>query len=91
MGSRSRYTDEQRLAILKELEEHGLSVTLRKHGLYAKSIYLWREKLQNAEHSPTARKRSVDGRNFDVYDERISSSKNCCLRKSSRFESRIPC
>lgn len=60
MKKRPRFTAEQRLAILKEVEEHGLAVTLRKHGLYAKSIYTWREKLQGVDHTPATRKRSVD-------------------------------
>lgn len=59
MGKYRRYTDEQRLVILQEVEEHGLAVTLRKHSLYAKSIYQWRERLQ-AVSQHEARKRSAE-------------------------------
>lgn len=48
MSRDPRFTNEQKLKILQEIEEHGLAVTLRKHKLYAKSIYRWREKLQGS-------------------------------------------
>ncbi|MBI2795029.1 MAG: hypothetical protein HYX66_10320 [Ignavibacteria bacterium] len=39
MSRHSRFKAEQKLKILREVEEHGLAVTLGKHGLYTKSIY----------------------------------------------------
>lgn len=51
MGKQRRFTDEQRLVILQEVEENGLAVTLRKHSMYAKTIYQWKERLQQfAQH-----------------------------------------
>ena len=46
MGKQRRFTDEQRLVILHEVEENGLAVTLRKYSMYAKTIYQWKERLQ---------------------------------------------
>lgn len=34
------------MAILKEAETEGVTQTIRKHGLYAKMIYRWREQLE---------------------------------------------
>ena len=39
MSQKPRLTDEQKQHILREVEEHGLAVTCRKHKVYAKSIY----------------------------------------------------
>ena len=42
---RRKFTAEQKLAILKEAETEGVTATLRKHGIYAKMIYRWKEQL----------------------------------------------
>ena len=42
---RRKFTVEQKLAILKEAETEGVTPTLRKHGIYAKMIYRWKEQL----------------------------------------------
>lgn len=60
MSRDPRFTDEQKLKILHEVEEHGLAVTLRKHKLYAKSIYRWREKLQTTDRVVEEPKRAID-------------------------------
>jgi len=39
-----KWTKEEKLAILKEVEGEGLEVTLRKHGIYPSSYYSWRKK-----------------------------------------------
>jgi len=49
------FTDEQRREILREVEEHGLAITLRKHGIYAKSIYRWRERFAGQDGQPERR------------------------------------
>ncbi len=38
MAARRKFSDAEKQAILREIEEHGFAVTLRKHHLYAKSI-----------------------------------------------------
>ena len=44
------FTEQQRLAILKEADEHGVAVTVRKYGLVASMIYKWRDRV--AQGSP---------------------------------------
>ena len=60
MSLKQQFTDEQKQLILREVEEHGLAVTLRRHGLNARSIYRWREKLQNPDRRLEERKRAPD-------------------------------
>lgn len=45
MSKRRVFTEEQRLAILKEADEHGVAVTVRKYGLVASMIYKWRDRI----------------------------------------------
>ncbi len=42
---RRTFTAEQKLAILKEVETEGVTPTIRKHAIYAKMIYRWKEQL----------------------------------------------
>lgn len=39
------YTEQQRLAILKEADENGVAVTVRKYELAASMIYKWRDRV----------------------------------------------
>lgn len=39
---RRTFSTKEKLAILEEIERDGLAVTLRRHGLYAKTITQWR-------------------------------------------------
>jgi putative transposase len=39
-----KWSKEEKLAILKEVKEHGREVTLRKHGVYTSTYYSWRKK-----------------------------------------------
>lgn len=41
-----KWTKEEKLKILREIEEEGLPVTLRKYGIYPSSYYSWRKKLK---------------------------------------------
>jgi putative transposase len=43
---RRKFSVDEKLAILKEAETEGVTQTIRKHGLYAKMIYRWREQLE---------------------------------------------
>jgi Transposase. len=40
-----KFTLEQKLAILKEVSENGVTVTLEKHGIFPATYYQWRKKL----------------------------------------------
>lgn len=52
MSKRRVFTEEQRLAILKEADEHGVAVTVRKYGLVASMIYKWRDRIaKDAPHA----------------------------------------
>jgi putative transposase len=39
-----KWTKEEKLAIIKEGEEHGTQLTIRKHGVYPSTYYSWRKK-----------------------------------------------
>jgi len=41
---RRTWTKEEKLSILKEAQDSGVEVTLRKHGLYPATYYSWKEK-----------------------------------------------
>ena len=45
--SRIKYSKEQKLQIIKEASEQGVTVTLEKHGIYAATFYSWRKKLDS--------------------------------------------
>lgn len=45
--AKRKWTKEEKLSLLKEVEQEGLQVTLRKHGIYPSTYYTWRRKLQN--------------------------------------------
>ncbi len=47
MGQKRRWTAEEKLLILKESETEGVTPTIRKHGLYAKTLYEWKDKYQS--------------------------------------------
>lgn len=47
MMEKRKFTKEEKLAIIKEVSEHGLKSTLEKHSLYAASYYSWKKKLDD--------------------------------------------
>lgn len=40
-----KFTVDQKLAILKEASENGVTVTLEKHGIFPATYYQWKKKL----------------------------------------------
>ena len=44
MNQKRTFTKQEKLAILKEAGEHGVKVTLEKHGIYPATYYSWRKK-----------------------------------------------
>lgn len=42
-----KYTQEEKLSIIKEAGEHGVKVTLSKYDLYPATYYYWKKKLLN--------------------------------------------
>jgi len=47
MSTKRRWTTEEKLAILKEAEELGVTATIRKHGIYSKTFYQWKDRYQH--------------------------------------------
>ena len=41
---RREWTAKQKLEILQEAEQLGITATLRKHGIYSNTLYQWKEK-----------------------------------------------
>lgn len=46
MNAKRTFTKEQKLSILKEAAENGVTLTLEKHGIYPAAYYSWRKKLK---------------------------------------------
>ncbi len=44
MKTKRSWTVEQKLSILKEAEESGVTATIRKHQIYGNTLYEWRQK-----------------------------------------------
>jgi putative transposase len=46
MNRKRTFTQDEKLKILKEAGEHGVKMTLEKHGIYPVTFYSWRKKFQ---------------------------------------------
>ena len=46
MAKKRNWSKEEKLALLQEVEQAGLQLTLRKHGIYPSTYYSWRKKYQ---------------------------------------------
>ena len=44
MTNKRTFTKEEKLQILKEVEQNGIKITLEKHGIYPASYYSWKKK-----------------------------------------------
>ena len=44
---RRKFSKEKKLSILKEASQHGVTITLKKYGVYLASYYVWRKKLHS--------------------------------------------
>lgn len=42
--ARKKWTKEEKLQIVKEAEEFGTEITIRKYGVYPSTFYVWRKK-----------------------------------------------
>ena len=40
---RRKFSKEEKLSILKEASEHGVTITLEKYGVYPASYYAWKK------------------------------------------------
>ena len=48
MAKKRKWSKEEKLKIIKEVETNGLQETLRKHGIYPATYYSWRKKYQQS-------------------------------------------
>ena len=48
MEKNKKFTEKEKLTILKEGEEKGVKVTLEKYGLYPATYYYWKKKVSSA-------------------------------------------
>ena len=46
MTEKRKFTKEEKLQLLKEVEEHGVKTTLEKHGIYPATYYSWKKKYE---------------------------------------------
>ena len=44
---RRKFSKEEKLSILKEASQHGVTITLEKYGVYPASYYAWKKKLHS--------------------------------------------
>ncbi len=42
-----KFSEKEKLAILKEASDHGVNVTLEKYGLYPATYYYWKKKYES--------------------------------------------
>ncbi|MFN0216597.1 MAG: transposase [Saprospiraceae bacterium] len=62
---RRTWTKEEKISILKEAEEKGVEVTLRKHGLYPATYYSWKSKArQGGQEGLLRSKRTTKDSNY---------------------------
>lgn len=72
MSKKRKWSKEEKLAIIEEVEKGGLQETLRKHGIYPSTYYSWRKRYQasgEAGLDQQARQRADRGRIRELEDE----------------------
>lgn len=52
-----KWSKAEKLEVLKEADEKGVEVTLRKYGIYPSTLYDWREKVKSGGESGLDRKK----------------------------------
>lgn len=62
-----KFTDKEKLVIIKEAEQAGVKPTLLKYGLYPATFYYWKKKLADA---------GVEGLAHGVTKERLAMIRN---------------
>ncbi len=69
-----KFTVDQKLAILKEASENGVTVTLEKHGIFPATYYQWKKKLDTM---------GVEGFNHGMTSEQLKRIRE--LEKENQF------
>ena len=69
-----KFTVDQKLAILKEASENGVTVTLEKHGIFPATYYQWKKKLDTM---------GVEGFNHGMTPEQLKRIRE--LEKENQF------
>ena len=71
---RRKWTKEEKLAILKEAEQEGVELTLRRHGIYSSTYYTWRKKyrLEGSEGLEAHERRKKDGQYIRQLEDEVA-------------------
>jgi putative transposase len=83
MSKKRKWSKEEKLSILEEVEKVGLQETLRKHGVYPSTYYSWRKRYQASGESGLdhqARQRA-EGHRIRALEDEVSLLKELLANK----------